>query len=154
MRIRNIFVIIAIIASIGATYAQNDQYLGKNKDVYLDELIQKAQNTDFSNGVSALIFSDEKNAYFAVDESRIESDYVRIRILEQSYSDKHIVNIGPGTGSSFIIFLVNNDFNVPTDKIIEDLENFYKKAKKEESLLTDEQKKDWLSKHNKFTKTK
>lgn len=152
MKIRLILTLFSIIMLSSVTFTQNNKYLGNEKDISGSELIAKAQNTDFEAQIVKEIFSDEKNTYFALDNSSIESRYVKIRILEQSYSDKVLVNIGPDIDSGYMLFLVNNTLNKSQLDIVKLIDTFRVTALKEEASMNEESMKLWLSKHKKFSK--
>ena len=148
---RSILVII-IFFSVATMFAQQGKYLGVEKNVTTSELFVKANETDFINGFAAKIFEDQKNTYYAVDNSSIESKYIKIRILEQSYSDNELVNIGSSLKRDYMMFLVNNTLSVSEDKVIELFNEYYNIALKEESSMNEEAMTIWLNKHDKYTK--
>lgn len=152
MKLRVILTLLSIVMLSSASFTQNNKYLGNEKDISGSELIAKAQNTSFQGQVVKEIYSDEKNTYFALDNSSIESRYVKIRILEQSYSDKYLVNIGPDIDSGYMLFLVNNSLNKSQEDIIKLLDTFRVAAVKEEASMNEEAMNLWLSKHKKFSK--
>mgnify|MGYP001182377368 FL=1 len=134
------------------TFTQNNKYLGNEKDISGSELFAKAQSINFQGQIAKAIFSDEKNTYFALDNTSIESRYVKIRILEQSYSDKFLVNIGPDIDSGYMLFLVNNSLKKSQEDIVNLIDTFRVAAVKEEASMNEEAMKLWLSKHKKFSK--
>jgi len=152
MKLRVILTLLSIVMLSSASFTQNNKYLGNEKDISGSELIAKAQNTSFQGQVVKEIYSDEKNTYFALDNGSIESRYVKIRILEQSYNDKYLVNIGPDIDSGYMLFLVNNSLNKSQEDIIKLLDTFRVVAVKEEASLNEEAMNLWLSKHKKFSK--
>jgi len=152
MKLRVILTLLSIVMLSSASFTQNNKYLGNEKDISGSELIAKAQNTSFQGQVVKEIYSDEKNTYFALDNSSIESRYVKIRILEQSYSDKYLVNIGPDIDSGYMLFLVNNSLNKSQEDIIKLLDTFRVAAVKEEASMNEEAMNLWHSKHKKFSK--
>jgi len=152
MKIRLILTLLSIILLSSVSFTQNNKYLGIEKDISGSELIVKAQNTDFEGQIAKEVFSDEKNTYFALDNSAIESRYVKIRILEQSYNDKVLVNIGPEIDTGYMLFLVNNTMNKSQSDIVKLLDTFRVTALKEEASMNEEAMNLWLSKHKKFSK--
>ncbi|PLX03379.1 MAG: hypothetical protein C0595_07310 [Marinilabiliales bacterium] len=152
MKLRLILTLLSIVMLSSVTFTQNNKYLGNEKDISGSELFAKAQSINFQGQIAKAIFSDEKNTYFALDNTSIESRYVKIRILEQSYSDKFLVNIGPDIDSGYMLFLVNNSLKKSQEDIVNLIDTFRVAAVKEEASMNEEAMKLWLSKHKKFSK--
>ncbi len=146
------FLTIIIILFASTIFAQQGEYMGNEKDITSSELVIKANETNFNGGFAAMIFEDEKNTYYALKNSGIESKYIKIRILEQSYSDRELVNIGSSLKQEYLMFLVNNTLNVSEDKIIDLFNDYYSIALKEETSMNEEAMTVWLNKHDKYTK--
>ncbi len=98
-------------------HAQNNSYKGTEANLAENDLLEIAKNSDFDNNVSMEIFKDEKNSYYAVDISKLTSTYEQIRILELSFANSTLVNIGSDKQTGFYLFLVNNKLNKSTEEI-------------------------------------
>lgn len=154
MRPRIFLSFIAIIVSlfVSSSYSQQSQNNGAEKDLSQSDLSKKASQTDFKSTFVAEIFKDEKNTYFAIDNSTIKSKYVKIRILELVFSDSKIVNIGSSIDEGYMLFLVNNIL-VDRDKEIMELFNSYKSiAQKEEASMDKDEMTLWMKNRNKYHK--
>ncbi len=144
--------VLAMLLFVTTAFSQENKYLGEEVNISHSELIQLANNTNFNGTIASEIFKDEKNTYFAIDNNSIKSRYVKIRILEQSYSDNTIVNIGSSVNGGFMLFLVNNVL-IDTDSNPVDIFTQYQKtAIKEEASLSNEELSIWLNKHDKYSK--
>ena len=141
---------IIVFFVVTSVFAQQGIYIGVEENITNSELIVKANETDFNEGFAAKIFKDEKNTYYAINNSRIESKYIKIRILEQSYSDNELVNIGSSLKQEYLLFLVNNTLGVSEDKVIEMLNVYYSTALKEETSMSEQAMTIWLNKHDKY----
>lgn len=133
-------------------FSQHGDYMGTEKDLNESFLIEKAIQTDFSSVFVAEIFKDEKNTYYAVDNSIIQSKYIKIRILEQVFSDKKLVNIGSSIEKGYMLFLVNNTLIDQDEEIIELFNSYYLTAQKEEASMNEEEITQWMKNHNKYRK--
>lgn len=143
---------IAVFFFVTVAYSQQGEYLGVEKDLTASELTDKANAADFDKGFAAKIYKDQKNTYYAINNSSIESRYIKIRILEQSYSDSELVNIGSSLKQDYLMFLVNNTLNASEDKIIDLFNDYYSIALKEETSMNEEAMTIWLIKHDKYSK--
>ena len=149
--IQSIFTIIAFFF-VSIVFAQQGEYLGVEDDITASELVIKASETNFNGGFVAKIFKDQKNTYFAIDNASIESRYIKIRILEQSYYDSEIVNIGSSLKQDYMMFLVNNKLIKNENEIIDMFKAYYSTALKEETSMNEESMTIWLNKHDKYSK--
>ena len=149
-KIESTFIAFALMLSLsfpGLLHAQNDSYMGNE-----NELLSKAESTDFSDNISAKLFQDEKNSYFAVDVSKLPSKYEKIRILELSFAGNTLVNIGSDKNMKFYFFLVNNTLNKTTEEINKLFNEFSVQAKAELQTMNEEQIRLWLIQHDKYSK--
>lgn len=144
------FLTIIIFFFTSSVFAQQGEYAGVEKDITNSELVVKASETDFNGGFVAMVFKDEKNTYYALDNSSIDSKYIKIRILEQSYSDNELVNIGSSLKKDYLMFLVNNTLEVGESKILEIFNVYYSTALKEEASMNEKAMTIWLNKHDKY----
>jgi len=144
--------VLAISLIVTSAFSQESKYLGEEVNILHSELIQLASETDFNGEIASEIFKDEKNTYFAIDNSSIKSRYVKIRILEQSYSDNKLVNIGSAVDGGFMLFLVNNVLIETDDQVVDIFKEYQEKAIKEESNLSEEELSIWLNEHDKYSK--
>jgi len=142
--------LVSILILTNLTFSQNNKYLGKEKDITLSELLLKADNTNFEDQIVKRIYSDEKNSYFALKNNTISSKYVKVRILEQSYQDKSLVNIGPEMDDGYMVFLVNNTLNKSDNEIINLFESWRQKAVREMNSMGEAEMKKWIDEHIKF----
>lgn len=154
-RIKRPFVAFILIFSLsfnGLLYAQHKNYVRQETNLSTEELLDKAQNMDFGDNLSAEIFGDEKNAYYAVDVSKLSSAYEKIRILELGFSNNTLVVIGSDKNTGFYLFLVNNTLNKTTKDVNNLFDRFLTQSKAELKELNDEQLRLWLIQHDKYSK--
>jgi len=144
------FLLIITLFFASSVFAQQGEYMGAEKNITSSELVTKANETNFDGGLVAMIFKDEKNTYYALKNSDIESRYIKIRILEQSYSDNKLVNIGSSLNKEYLMFLVNNTLNVNKDEITEIFNIYYSTALKEKTSMNEQAMTIWLHKHDKY----
>lgn len=135
---------------ISSAFSQQGEYLGQEQNITNSELVMKANNTNFHGNLIAEIYSDKKNTYFAINNKNIDSRYVKIRILEQSFTDTKIVNISSSLKNDYILFLVNKKLITEKGEILDLFNNFYSTATKEESSMSEEDMAIWLNKHDKY----
>jgi len=146
--------ILVLTLSINVTKSAVAQgsYAGLEDKVTTENLLSKAKSADFSNGISAKVFSDSKNSYFAVDLSNLSSDFIKIRILEQSYDNLILVNISSDISKEYYLYLVNNSLDKSDDEVNILFTDFLTQAKNERQLMNDEQMRLWIIQHDKYTK--
>lgn len=152
MKIRVTLTLAAIISLSSVSFSQNTNNIAQEENITTIELIQKAEVTDFNDQKVKMIYSDNKNSYFAIDNSLIDSRFVKIRILEQTYKDKTLVNIGPEIDEGYMLFLVNNNLNKSREDILKLFDSYRVTAIKEEASMNKESMKSWLENHKKFLK--
>jgi len=143
--------ILAFFLSI-SLFSQQGEYLSNEKDISIYQLAEKADATDFKANFVAEIFMDEKNTYFAIDNSTIESRYVKQRLLEQVFSDNIIVNISSSLENSYLLFLINNTIIDDQKPVIDLLQVYYSNAIKEEASMSEEDMTHWLKMNDKYKK--
>lgn len=132
------------------TIGQNSSYLGKEKDINKDFLRVKADNAVFADDICTSIYQDEKNSYYCINISSFESKFEEIRLLEYSYSDRHVVSLGKD--NQFLYFLVDNVHNLNNIDVVSIFKEFHEKAIQEKESLNAEQMRLWLIQHDKDTK--
>ena len=123
----------------------------KKESVTHQKLFEKAKNTEFK-GFTSMISFDDHNYYYAVKTSDIKSRYIKIRLLEQTFEDDYLVNIGTFDNLEYMVFLVKKipgRENRDIEKIIVD---YYNIANQELNKLDSEQTRLWLLQHDKYTK--
>ena len=130
--------------------AQHDSYMGNETNLFQNELLSKAELADFSTSISAKIFKDEKNTYFAVNASKLSSQYEKIRFLELSFTNNIIVSIGYEEDMKYYYFLVNNSLHKSTEEVNDIFNGFTAQANTELQTMNEEQIRLWLLQHNKF----
>ena len=136
----------------GLLHSQNGSYLGIESNITKDEFIAKAESVDFGDKINTTIHKDEKNTYYAINISKLPSQFEKIRILELIFGDKNIVNIGSDINGKYYFFLVNNTLNKTSDDIDIAFEEYRKKSKEELEMMNDEQLRLWLIQHDKYSK--
>jgi hypothetical protein len=136
------------------SFSQESKYLGKEKDLSASDLIAKAEQTNFKADFVAEIYKDVKNTYYAIDNSRIDSRYVKIRIMYQTFSDNKIVNVGAAIKEGYSLFLVNNILTGEDNEIIEMFNSYYNIALKEEASMNEDEMIEWMNKNDKYRKNK
>ncbi len=146
------FTLMLFLSFTGLLNAQNDNYIGNETELSESELLSKAESADYSNNISAKLFQDERNSYFAVDISKLPSKYEKIRILELSFTNKTVVNIGSDNNMKFYFFLVNNALNKSTEEINKLFSEFGAQSKAELQTMNEEQLRLWLIQHDKYSK--
>ena len=117
-----------------------------------NDLTAIASQTVFNTGFVAEIQQDDKNTYYAIDNSKIDSRYVKIRIINQTFHNSKIVNIGSSLDEGYILFLVNNTQLGEENEIIELFNSYYTKAINEESLMSEQEMINWMNKNDKYRK--
>ncbi len=151
-RILTSFIVTALFLAPFFACGQSPVYLGKEKNIDVNFLLKKAENGNFDGNIAAKIYQDKKNSYYAVDLSQISTRYEKIRILEHSYQDKSLTNIYNDINGKYLLFLVNNALNIPPSGIVDKLNGFYAKSKKEMKAMNEGEMKTWLKKHDKYNK--
>lgn len=132
--------------------AQQGSYKGGEAKLSESDILLKAKAADFGDNISAQIFYDEKNTYYAVDISKISSKYEKIRILELSFADKALVNIGSDNNTGYYFFLVNNTLRKSSDEINKLFSEFMVQSQVELKTMNEEQLRLWLIQHDKYSK--
>lgn len=145
------FAVILCVTFTGSLYAQQGSYSGNESKVQSGSLLSKANATDFGNNISATIFKDDKNTYYAVDLSKLPEKFERIRVLELSYGNKVLVNIGNDLSTNFLFYLVNNTLNKSTQYINDLFNDFLTQSKAELQTMNAEQLRLWLIQHDKYS---
>lgn len=143
---------IILFLFVPSVFSQQGDYMGTEKDLNESFLIEKASQTDFSSAFVAEVFNDEKNTYYAIDNSTIDSRYIKIRILEMVFSDNTIVNIGSSIENGYMLFLVNNILIEKDEDIIKLFDSYYSTAQKEESSMSEEEIILWMKNKDKYRK--
>ena len=146
------FTLMLFLSFTGLLNAQNDSYIENGTKLSESELLLKAESADYHDNISAKLFQDERNSYFAVDISRLPSKFEKIRILELCFADKTVVNIGSDNNMKFYYFLVNNTLNKSTKEINKLFFEFSVQAKAELQAMNEEQIRLWLLQHDKYSK--
>lgn len=149
MRFTSILLLMACM-HLSALYAQEDKYLGTEKQITLDDLKVIAKQTPFEGNLTVQIHEDVKNTYFAVDATQLASRYEKIRLIELIYSDKKLVNIGANPNDNCFFFLVNNIMLGEKDDILLLFNKYAKQAKEEYNDLSADQRQQWLKEHDKY----
>lgn len=153
--IKGSFIAIVLILSLSFPFilhSQDTSYIGDEASLAANDLLELAENTDFDNNISMEIFKDEKNSYYAIDISKLASIYEQIRILELSFANNTIVNIGSDKNTGFYFFLVNNKLSKSTTEINNLFNKFVNQSKTELAEMNDEQLRLWLIQHDKYSK--
>ncbi len=143
-----LFVFIAFMPSF--LVAQQDNYMGKEKQITITDLEFERAKLKFDEALSMQIFQDEKNTYFAVDASKLASRYEKLRLIDLTYGDKYLVNIGSNPAESFFYFLVNNTILEEVADVKLMFEEYAQKAKDELNQMTTDELNQWLAKHDKY----
>ncbi|MBC8319384.1 MAG: hypothetical protein H8E34_01540 [Bacteroidetes bacterium] len=154
-KIESTLIAVAVILLIffpGLLIAQHDSYKGIEAKFSENELLTMAGAADYGDNISAKIFEDEKNTYFAVDIGKLSSEYEKIRILELSYADNALVNIGSDKNMEYYLFLVNNTLNISSHEIIKVFDEFKVQSISELQVMNNEQLRLWLIQHDKYSK--
>lgn len=142
------FVAIAILMLF--TFNLNAQ--NKVDDISTYSLIEMAKKNT-SNELCYLLSQNEVNNYYAVNTSTIDSRYVKIRILEQSYESDFLVNIGISSNElEDMIFIVKKSSNKNSDNVKSTINDFIDKANKELSTMNPERLRLWYMQHDKYQK--
>jgi len=155
LKIKSIFIAFALTILFTSPIllsAQQGSYKGKEAKLSTSEILLKAESLDFGDNISAEIYSDIKNTYYAVDVSKLSSKYEKIRLLELSFADKALVNIGSDISSGYYFFLVNNTLNKSNDDIVSMFTGYMIQSQDELRLLNEEQLRLWLIQHDKYSK--
>ncbi len=130
--------------------SQNKHYLGTEPDLPAAKLLQNAAKANFNGHMAAQIYKDDKNTYYAVNLQKIKSNYLKIRLLEQSYKSKYLVSISANIKADYLLFLVNNTLKKSNTQIVTLLESYLQKAKNEALTMNAEQMRLWLLSHQKL----
>lgn len=146
-----IIMLLSIFIS-GSLYAQTGNYKGSEPNLNTIALLEKAKSTNFDDNISAKIFEDSKNAYYAVDVSKLASEYEQIRFLEFSYANNIVVNTSSNKAKKYYLFLVNNTLNKSEEEINNLFNNFSIQSKEELQNMNNEQVRLWLIQHDKYSK--
>ncbi len=152
MTIVLMFVVFPLFSS--SLLAQEYKYMGTEPNITHEELLQKAAQTDFSQQPFQEIYSDSKNTYFTLSTEKIDSRYVKIRILDLIATDNALVNIGGSPDSKYNLFLVNNSLGKTTDQLAKVVEEYINKSQNEANQMSDEQIQIWLRENDKYAKKK
>ena len=147
-----LFIVIIFFVVTGSLKAQSGSYTGNEANIESGSLLLKASMTDFGDEISVKIFEDDKNTYYAVDVSKLDSKYEQIRILELSYADKIIVNTNSDKTKKYYLFLVNNTLDKSEEEIITLFDDFSIQSKAELEAMNNEQIRLWLIQHDKYSK--
>ena len=123
----------------------------ERESVTRQKLLEKAKNTEFK-GFTAMISFDDHNYYYAIKTSDIKSRYVRIRILEQTFEDDYLVNIGTFDNLEYMLFLVKKIPGRENRDIETIIVDYFNIANQELNKLDSEQTRLWLLQHDKYTK--
>ena len=145
-RITLLVFVISILCSTGL-YSQSYQH---DSDTH-QKLVEKAKKTDFE-GLTSIISFDKQNNYYAVKTSSIKSRYIKIRILEQSYEDDYLVNIGTFNNLEYLLFLVKKTPDTESINVEKLIDNYNTTAIQELDKLDSEQVRLWLLQHDKYIK--
>lgn len=132
--------------------AQSGSYEGKESNIYIEDLIEVADKTEFGDNISNYLMHDVKNTYYAVKVSKLNTQFEKIRLLELSYEDNDIVSMGADENYNYYFFLVNNVLNKTEKEINDRLTEFSVISKKEYQELNEEQLRLWLIQHDKYSK--
>ena len=143
-----IFTLITIPTLINA---QSGNYGGKESNIYIEDLIEIADKTEFGDNISSYLMQDIKNKYYAVKVSKLATQFEKIRLLELSYEDNEIVSMGADENNIYYFFLVNNVLNKTKEDINYKLAEFSNTSKKEYQELNSEQLRLWLIQHDKYS---
>ena len=127
-------------------------YAGTEPKLEYNTLLEKAKATNFNNELSAKVHQDQKNTYYAIDVSKLKSEYEQIRLLELSYNSTVIVNTGNDRSSNYYLFLVNNTLDKTDEEIFVLFDNYSQQSKTEMLDMTGEQMRLWLIQHDKYSK--
>ncbi len=146
------FALMLSLSFPGLLAAQHSSYAGDEAKLSQSILLSKAEVADYGEKISAKIFNDEKNTYYAVDVNKLSSAYEKIRVLELSFSDNALVNIGSDSNTGYYLFLVNNTLNKSTDEINNLFHKFLVQSKTELQEMNEEQIRLWLIQHDKYSK--
>ena len=155
LKIKSIFTAFALtILFVCPTYlnAQQGSYRGNEAKLSKSEILLKTKSLDFGDNISAEIYKDEKNTYYAVDISKLSSKYEKIRLLELSFADKALVNIGSDSSTGYYFFLVNNTLSKSSEEINKLFTGYLVKSQDELKLMNEEQLRLWLIQHDKYSK--
>lgn len=153
MKSRLLFSTVLLLCIFATTvFSQDNKYLGTEEDLTASDLIEIAKQTDFESDFVAKIHQDVKNTYYAIDNSKIDSRYVKIRIMYQTFSDNKIVNVGASIEDGYALFLVNNTLTGQDDEIIEMFNSYYDIAVKEETSMNEDDMIEWMKKNDKYRK--
>jgi hypothetical protein len=117
--------------------------------VTASDLDRMAKETDFNGNMVSEIHRDNRNTYYAIRTSIIDSKYATLRILEQVYSDREIVHIGKSVNLDYELFLVNNKLVGNSRDVQEKLNKFHRIATQEERSMTTDQVDDWITTNDK-----
>jgi len=148
-----IAVLVFTLILLGSSaYSQNDHYLGKEANITNSELLNLADKVNFNGELFAKVYEDKKNTYYAIDSKAIESRYVKIRILEQSFTDTELVNIGSFVNDNYMLFLMNNVINKSEKDILNQFNSYHQTAVAEESSMNEQDMNEWLINHDKYSK--
>ena len=146
------FILMLTFSFSGILHAQDGGYMGNETKLAKSELLSKAKSADYGHNISAKLFQDEKNSYFAVDVSKLPSKYEKIRILELSFADNALVSIGSDDSMKYYFFLVNNTLKKSADEIEKLFNEYSIQSKTELQAMNEEQIRLWLIQHDKYSK--
>jgi len=136
------------------SFAQESKYLGNEKNITHQELLQKASKLDFSQTLFLEVYSDSKNTYYALKTSEIDSRYERIKLLERIALDQKIVNIGASPYVEFSLFLVNNHYGLTSEQISDTIETLMQEVKTEAQNTSADEQNQWLLENDKYSEKK
>lgn len=123
-----------------------------NEDISTYSLIELAKSNN-SDEFCYLLTEDSENHYYAVNTKTIDSRYVKIRMLEQSYNSDYLVNIGVSSAElDLLVFLVKKSTNKNSDEVQQTFEDYIINAKKELNDKNPEQLRLWMMQHDKYQK--
>ncbi|GEM_PF-2678214 len=136
------------------SFAQESKYLGNEKNITHQELLQKASKLDFSQTLFLEVYSDSKNTYYALKTSEINSRYERIKLLERISLDQKIVNIGASPDTEFSLFLVNNHYGLTSEQITNTMNTMMQEVKTEAKNTNPTEQNQWLLENDKYSEKK
>lgn len=145
-------IVAVIISSVSLLNAQDSSYSGVEEVLNSSDLVLMANKISFGENLCESFHKDVKNTYYAVNASALNSKFEKIRLLELSYANDAIVNIGMSDDGVLYLYLVNNTLG-KTNQTIQDLfSGFAIQAKEELEKMNDEQLRLWLIQHDKYFK--
>lgn len=142
--LRLLLVITLNLLSGSCIFSQQETKENLEQAFTISDLSKIAKETDFNGNMASVIHRDNRNTYYAIRTNSLDSEYVKLSILEQVYKDTDIVHIGISGDENYIWFLVHNDRAINSTDIIKKLNKFYENAIKQMNTLTQEQEREWM----------